>query len=76
MSGKKSTTDQNFFMKLIRKQIFIPIAALLILILFNLIADPSFFKIYFGNNSNGDPVLKGNLITILDNASELVILAI
>ena len=52
------------------------LAALLLLVLFNLIADPGFFKITMGQNSNGDPVLSGYLITILNNASELVILAI
>ncbi len=61
---------------LFKNQIFIPFAALIVLVLFNLIADPSFFKIALGTNSNGDPVLSGYLITILDNASELVILAI
>ena len=61
---------------LVRNQIFIPLAALLLLILFNLVADPSFFKVTLGQNNNGDPVLSGNVITILNNASELVILAI
>lgn len=61
---------------LFRKQIFIPIAALLVLIIFNLIADPSFFEITYAQNSAGEPVLSGYLITILDNASELAILAI
>lgn len=61
---------------LVRNQLFIPLAALLILVLFNLITDPSFFQIKLGQNSNGDPVLSGHLITILNNASELVILAI
>ena len=61
---------------LVRKQIFIPLAALLALVLFNLIADPSFFVISLGRNSAGYPVLSGYLITILDNASELAILAI
>ena len=61
---------------LVRKQIFIPIAALLILVLFNLIADPSFFQISYSYNSEGYPILSGYLITILDNASELAILAI
>ena len=69
-SGLKTATQ------LMRKQIFIPIAALLILVLFNLIADPSFFQINYAKNSAGDPVLSGYLITILDNASELAILAI
>ncbi len=59
-----------------RNQIFIPIAALVILALFNLAADPSFFKISFGYNSVGNPVLSGYLITILDYGSELAILAI
>lgn len=67
---------ENVFSRLIHNQIFIPIAALLILALFNLIADPSFFKISMGYNSAGDPVLSGYLITILDYGSELAILAI
>ena len=61
---------------LVRKQIFIPIAALLLLALFNLIADPSFYKISFGYNSAGNPVLTGYLMTILDYGSEVAILAI
>lgn len=61
---------------LVGKQLFIPLAALGALLLFNLISDPSFFKITLDVNSIGDPVLSGNLITILDSASELVILAI
>ncbi len=65
-----------FVKKLIRNQIFIPIAALLILMIFNFVADPSFFAVTLSQNSAGYPVLSGNLITILDNASELVILAI
>ena len=62
--------------KIFRRQIFIPIAALLILAIFNLIADPSFYKVTLGYNSVGNPVLSGYLITILDYGSELAILAI
>lgn len=62
--------------KIFRRQIFIPIAALLILAIFNLIVDPSFYKITLGYNSAGNPVLSGYLITILDYGSELAILAI
>ena len=62
--------------KIFRRRIFIPIAALLILAIFNLIADPSFYKITLGYNSAGNPVLSGYLITILDYGSELAILAI
>jgi len=58
------------------KQIIIPLAALLALILFNLIVDPSFFEVTLSTNKAGNPVLSGNLITILDYGSELAILAI
>lgn len=61
---------------LLRSQMIIPIAAILILVLFNLIVDPSFFAIHMKINSAGNPVLAGYLITILDNGSELAILAI
>lgn len=60
----------------INRQIFIPLVALLLLAVFNLVMDPSFFKISLGYNSAGDPVLSGYLITILDYGSELAILAI
>ena len=58
------------------RQLLIPLAALAALALFNLITDPSFFKITLGTNSMGNPVLSGYLITILDYGSELAILAI
>ena len=58
---------------LLKKQIMIPIMALIILAV---IVDPSFFKITMGYNSMGNPVLSGYLITILDYGSELAILAI
>lgn len=72
----KQTGISTFFSKLVRRQIFIPILALLLLAVFNLIADPSFFKITLGYNSAGNPVLSGYLMTILDYGSELAILAI
>ena len=61
---------------LLKNQIFIPIVALLILVLFNLIADPGFFKITYQLNADGNYILNGNLIQILDFGSELAILAI
>ena len=67
---------KNVINKMKGKQIFIPIVALIILALFNLIIDPSFYKITMGVNSAGNPVLSGYLITILDYGSELAILAI
>ena len=77
MSEKANTTKKSsgFILGIFKNQIFIPIAALIILALFNLIVDPSFFKITLGYNSAGDPVLSGYLITILDYGSELAILA-
>lgn len=66
----------EFFGKIFRNQMFIPIAALLLLVLFNLIKNPEFFRITLDTNSAGNSVLKGNLITILDYGSELAILAI
>lgn len=75
MQKNKSTVSQTLG-NLVRHQMFIPIIALLLLTVFNLIMDPSFFSITLGNNSAGNPVLSGYLITILDNGSELAILAI
>ena len=77
--GKGETVkanNTNFLMKLVRNQCFIPLAALLLLVVINLIADPGFFKISLGYNAAGNPVLSGFLITILDSGSELAILAI
>ena len=76
MEAKKQFSMGLFFKKMVKQQVFIPLAALLILALFNLIMDPSFFKITLGYNSVGDPVLSGYLMTILDYGSELAILAI
>lgn len=76
MANEAKKSNESVLMGIIRHQMFIPIAALLALALFNLIMDPSFFKITFGHNSSGNPMLSGNLITILDNGSELAILAI
>lgn len=73
LSGKP---DSSFLKGLVRHQLFIPLAALALLILFNLIGDPSFFAITIKENSVGNRVLTGNVISVLDNASELVILAI
>ena len=73
---QKKNKIGEFFGGLLRQQLFIPVAALLILAIFNLIADPAFFKITLGYNSEGYPVLSGYLMTILDYGSELAILAI
>ena len=61
MVKNKSANKHGFMSNLFHNQIFIPIVALLLLALFNLILDPSFFKIALGYNSAGDPVLTGYL---------------
>ncbi len=76
--GKKTrkSGQESLVKRLTRQQLFIPLAALVLLVLFNLIADPSFFAVSIKENSLGNPVLSGNIISVLDNASELVILSI
>lgn len=56
-------------------QLTIPIIAILLLVIFNLIRDPSFFSIETTLNNNGNIVLAGNLISIINGASELAVLA-
>lgn len=75
-SKEKKSSVGNMLSGLVRKQIFVPIVALLMLAVFNLIADPTFFAITVRNNSEGYTVLSGSLISILDYGSELAILAI
>ncbi|MBR2661813.1 MAG: ABC transporter permease [Clostridia bacterium] len=52
-------------------QLMIPLIALGVLILFNLIRDPGFFSISLSNTG----VLTGNLVSVIDSASELAIIA-
>lgn len=61
---------------LIRHRLFIPVAFLAFLLLINVFINPGFLRISLGRDSTGNPVLIGNLINILNNAAELVILAI
>ncbi len=56
-------------------QLLIPLIAFALLIIFNLIRDPSFFSIETKLNNTGNTVLAGNLISIINGASELAILA-
>lgn len=56
-------------------QMLVPLIAILLLVVFNLFRDPGFFSVGLTTNNNGDPVLQGNLISILNGASELVILS-
>ena len=56
-------------------QLLIQLVALGILIVFNLFRDISFFSIGMRVNNSGNIVLTGNLISIIDSASELAIIA-
>lgn len=56
-------------------QLLIPLIAICLLVVFNLIRDPSFFSIETKLNNTGNTVLAGNLISIINGASELAILA-
>lgn len=77
--------SENFFKRFLHSQWLIPIIALLLLLLFNfiadiamgrLISDNSFFSILMKTNNDGNPVISGNLISILNNGTEIVLLAI
>ncbi|MBE5909402.1 MAG: ABC transporter permease [Lachnospiraceae bacterium] len=72
----KTKEKDSFLRRLVSNQMFIPLMALVLLAIINLIHDPSFFKISMGLNNAGNHVLSGYLITILDYGSELAILAI
>lgn len=55
--------------------LLIPLIAIALLVVFNLIRDPSFFSIGLTTNNQGNTVLAGNLISIFNGASALAILA-
>ena len=56
-------------------QLLIPLVAMTILLLFNLIRDPGFYAIGVAVNNSGNKVLTGNIVSIVDSASELAIIA-
>jgi simple sugar transport system permease protein len=62
--------------RLTKNPLFVPIVCLGLVLLFNLITNAGFFEISIKRNNVGNWILAGNLISVLNNASELVILAI
>lgn len=71
------TTPVLVMVKRVYKQrLFVPVAFLIGLIFINLFINPGFLKISMGTDSDHNPVLIGNLVNILNNGTELVILAI
>ncbi|HHU91400.1 MAG TPA: ABC transporter permease [Clostridiaceae bacterium] len=66
----------NGLKKFARSQLVIPLFALFLLVVFNLIRDPEFFSLTIATNNQGNTVLSGNLISILNGASAVAILSI
>ena len=56
-------------------QLLIPLIALAILRLSNRFRDPGFFRIRIALDNAGNRVLTGNIISIIDSASEQAIIA-
>jgi simple sugar transport system permease protein len=77
-NNNKPDTDRSasVLKSLTRHRLFIPIAFLVFLLLINIFINPGFLRISLSKDSAGNPVLVGNIINILNNATELVILAI
>lgn len=70
---KKKTGFSLFLSR--NAQLIVPIIAIVVLVIFNAIRDISFFSVAVIKNNSGYNVLSGNLISILNGASELVIIA-
>ena len=66
----------KWFKKISKSQLIVPLFALLLLVVFNLIRDPGFFSLSITTNNAGNAVLSGNMVSILNGASELAIIAI
>ncbi|MDD4113646.1 MAG: ABC transporter permease [Herbinix sp.] len=75
-NSNKNNRQLLTFKALIKHKLFIPIAFLVFLLLINIFIKPGFLRITIGRDSNSNPVLIGNIINVLNNATELVILAI
>ncbi len=80
MANASGTKERSKFLsvliKIITNQMFIPIAAILILTIVNLVADPSFFAVRYGTNTEGAKLFAGNPVDILNNGTALALLAI
>ncbi len=77
-NNNKPDTDRSasVLKSLTRHRLFIPIVFLAFLLLINIFINPGFLRISLSKDSAGNPVLVGNIINILNNATELVVLAI
>jgi simple sugar transport system permease protein len=68
--------NKYFLRRFAASNLMLPFLGLFLIFLFNLFSNPGFFRIATTVNNTGNTVLTGNLISIIDNASELVILAL
>ena len=66
----------KWLQKVAKSQLLVPLFALFLIVVFNLFRDVGFFSLSITTNNAGNPVLSGNIISILNGASELAILAI
>ncbi len=66
----------KLIIKITKSQLGVPLFALLLIVAFNLIRDPGFFTLSITVNNAGNSVLSGNIVSILNGASELAILSI
>lgn len=73
---KKMLSVKSVLMKIVTSHLFVPLLGLLLIVIYNLLTNPQFFVIEMRVTNLGNPILQGNLISILDNGSELAILAI
>ena len=76
MTNNKKGNALGVIKAIASHQLFIPLLALVLLAVVNLINDPTFFEIKNVTNNAGYIVKSGALVTILDYGSELAILAI
>ena len=74
MSKESGKQSYSFLQR--NSQLLIPVTILVLLLLFNLLRDPSYFAITINTNNDGNATLAGNLISTIVDASDLVILAI
>ncbi len=65
---------KRIWKKILEEQLLIPLTALLLLVLFNLIRDPGFFVIETRQTPNGI-IFGGNLVSAIYGASELAIIS-
>ena len=68
--------NRSFWAKIADNPLLVPLSCLGLVLLFNLITNPGFFDIAVKRNNVGNWILAVNLISVFNNASELVILAI